>query len=319
MTVLSVRHRTSYTYKAPVRFGEHRMMFRPRDSYDQRLISSTMTIDPEPRRIRWFHDVFGNCVAVASFAGEAKVLNFDSSIVLDHTPSNAPDFVIEDYARTYPFTYGAEERPDISRLIERQYLDPEHQLDRWVRRFIRHGQMTDTGELLMTLTYAIKEGFTYTRRHERGTQDPLLTLSTRKGSCRDFAVLMMEAVRALGFAARFVSGYLYVPQVAGEANVGGGNTHAWCQVYLPGAGWVEFDPTNGIVGNRDLIRVAVSRDPRQAIPLQGTYFGAASDYIGMNVSVDVDEVRVGTPGREGGPDHAARERDAASDGALRYA
>ncbi len=290
MTVLSVRHRTRYDYKAPVRFGEHRLMFRPRDSYDQRLISSTMNIDPVPKRIRWFHDVFGNCVAVATFSGEAQVLNFDTSIVLDHTPSNAPDFVIEDYARTYPFTYGAEERPDISRLIERQYLDPEHQLDKWVRRFTRYGQLTDTGELLMTLTYAIKESFTYTRRHERGTQDPLLTLNSRKGSCRDFAVLMMEAVRALGFAARFVSGYLYVPSAEGETNVGGGNTHAWCQVYLPGAGWVEFDPTNGIVGNRDLIRVAVARDPRQAIPLQGTYFGAAADYLGMDVTVDVNRV-----------------------------
>lgn len=264
-------------------------MFRPRDSYDQRLISSEMKISPEPKRIRWFHDVFGNCVAVASFTGEAKILTFDTSIVLDHTPSNVPDFVIEDYARSYPFTYGAEERPDISRLIERQYLDPEHQLDKWVRRFTRYGQQTDTGELLMTLTYAIKESFSYTRRHERGTQDPLLTLNTRKGSCRDFAVLMMEAVRALGFAARFVSGYLYVPPSEGQTHIGGGNTHAWCQVYLPGAGWVEFDPTNGIVGNRDLIRVAVARDPRQAIPLQGTYFGAAADYIGMSVEVDVVE------------------------------
>ncbi len=175
-------------------------------------------------------------------------------------------------------------------MIERQYLDPEHQLDKWVRRFVRYGQRTDTGELLMTLTYAIKESFTYAKRFERGTQDPLLTLNSGKGTCRDFAVLMMEAVRALGFAARFVSGYLYVPSDRSEEHVGGGNTHAWCQVYLPGAGWVEFDPTNGIVGNRDLIRVAVARDPRQAIPLQGSYFGAAADYVGMSVSVDVREV-----------------------------
>ena len=307
MTVLSVRHITKYEYKAPVRFGEHRLMFRPRDSYDQRLISSEMIISPEPKRVRWFHDVFGNCVAVASFGTESPVLTFDTSITLDHTPSNAPDFVIEDYAKTYPFTYGAEERPDISRLIERQYLDPEHQLDRWVRRFVRYGQRTDTGELLMTLTYAIKESFTYAKRFERGTQDPLLTLNSGKGTCRDFAVLMMEAVRALGFAARFVSGYLYVPRDRSQTHVGGGNTHAWCQVYLPGAGWVEFDPTNGIVGNRDLIRVAVARDPRQAIPLQGSYFGAAADYVGMSVSVDVQEV--GQPGREAsGPESRPAER-----------
>ena len=312
MTVLSVRHVTKYEYKAPVRFGEHRLMFRPRDSYDQRLISSDMLISPEPKRVRWFHDVFGNCVAVASFASEAKELVFDTRIVLDHTPSNAPDFMIEDYAKTYPFTYGAEERPDISRLIERQYLDPEHLLDKWVRRFVRYGQRTDTGELLMTLTYAIKESLPYSKRFERGTQDPLLTLSSGRGTCRDFAVLMLEAVRALGFAARFVSGYLYVPRDAGEQHKGGGNTHAWCQVYLPGAGWVEFDPTNGIVGNRDLIRVAVSRDPRQAIPLQGSYFGNAADYVGMTVSVDVQEVDA--PAEVTGPDARRAERSHGDDG-----
>lgn len=292
MTVLSVRHTTVYSYKRPVRFGDHRILFRPRDSYDQRLISSDLSITPEPRRIRWLHDVFGNCVAVASFAAEAETLTFDASIVLDHTPLNTPDYSIEDYARTYPFTYGAEEMPDLVRLIERQYLDPDHKIDRWVKRFLKPGRMTDTGQLLMTMTYAIKEGFTYTHRHERGTQDPVTTLSTSKGTCRDFAVLMIEGVRALGLAARFVTGYLHVPTQDHDDNyVGGGNTHAWCQVYLPGAGWVEFDPTNGIVGNRDLIRVAVARDPRQATPLAGTFFGASSDNLGMTVSVDVREMR----------------------------
>jgi transglutaminase-like putative cysteine protease len=291
MTVLSVRHVTTYEYKRPVRFGDHRIMFRPRDSYDQRLISSDLVITPEPRRIRWLHDVFGNCVAIASFSGEAKRLQFDSSIVLDHTPSNAPDFSIEDYAKTYPFTYGAEEMPDLVRLIERQYLDPDHRVDQWVKRFLKPGRVTDTGKLLMTMTYAIKEGFTYTHRHERGTQDALTTLSTMKGTCRDFAVLMIEAVRSLGLAARFVSGYLHVPVDEDEDYVGGGNTHAWCQVYLPGAGWVEFDPTNGIVGNRDLIRVAVARDSRQALPLSGTFYGLAEDNLGMKVVVDVREMK----------------------------
>ena len=291
MTVLSVRHVTTYSYKKPVRFGDHRIMFRPRDSYDQRLISSDLAITPKPRRVRWLHDVFGNCVAIASFTGEADKLVFDSSIVLDHTPSNVPDYSIEDYARSYPFTYGAEEMPDLVRLIERQYLDPGHMLDKWVKRFLKPGRVTDTGQLLMTMTYAIKEGFHYTHRHERGTQDPCTTLDTMKGTCRDFAVLMIEAVRSLGLAARFVSGYLHVPQVEGETYVGGGNTHAWCQVYLPGAGWVEFDPTNGIVGNRDLIRVAVARDPRQALPLSGTFFGSGADSQGMTVSVDVREMK----------------------------
>ena len=151
----------------------------------------------------------------------------------------------------------------------------------------RAGQ-TETAALLMTLTNAIKEGLAYERRTESGTQSPLQTLSSRRGSCRDFATLMMEAARALGFAARFVSGYLYVPsRDQGEGYRGGGSTHAWFQIFLPGSGWVEFDPTNGIVGSRDLIRVAVARDARQAIPLHGSYWGDAEDEEGMVVSVHV--------------------------------
>ena len=137
------------------------------------------------------------------------------------------------------------------------------------------------------MTYAIKDRFTYIARDEPGTQDPLLTLQLGSGSCRDFALLMMEAVRSLGLAARFVSGYLFVPDKDGPGRVGGGATHAWLEVYLPGAGWVEFDPTNGIVGNRDLIRVAVVRDPRQAVPLSGSWTGRASDLLGMTVEVGV--------------------------------
>ena len=262
-------------------------MFRPRDSYDQRLLEASIEIDPTPHAVRWIHDVFGNCVAIASFTHMASQIRFESNIRLDHTPWNAPNFQMEDYARTYPFGYGAEELPDLTRSIERQYLDPGHQVRRWAERFLRVGQPTDTGELLMTLTYAIKEGFTYVRRSETGIQDPVTTLATGRGSCRDFALLMIEAVRALGLAARFVSGFIYIPSRDGTGHVGGGSTHAWCQVYLPGAGWVEFDPTNGIIGNRDLIRIAVARDPRQAVPLSGAWIGLPSDFLGMTVEVNV--------------------------------
>jgi len=124
-------------------------------------------------------------------------------------------------------------------------------------------------------------------REESGVQDPVKTLRVKSGSCRDFAVLMMEAVRTLGLAARFVTGYLYVPEGLPAERVGGGATHAWLEVYLPGAGWIEFDPTNGIVGNHDLIRVAVARDPRQAVPISGTWTGFPSDHLGMTVEVEV--------------------------------
>jgi transglutaminase-like putative cysteine protease len=287
MTVFSVRHITEYRYARPVGFGEHRLIFRPRDSYDQRLLSATLRVDPAPSSIRWIHDVFGNCVTLVRFSQPAAALTFETSIHLDHTPQATPDFQIDNQALTYPFTYSAEDRSDLGRTMERHYPDAGDEVGRWAGQFVSRGQATDTGTLLMTLCYAIRESFVYSRRTEAGTQPPAVTLRLRRGTCRDFALLMMEAVRSLGFAARFVTGYIYVPGRDGPATLGGGSTHAWCQVYMPGAGWVEFDPTNGIVGNRDLIRVAVARDPEQAIPLSGSYRGLASDDKGMAVQVNV--------------------------------
>ena len=288
MTILTVKHLTTYSYAAPVRLGEHRMMLRPRDSNDQRLLKASLEIEPRPHRLRWIHDVFDNCVAIADFAGETRRLEVENNITLEHIAFDEPEFLLEDRARYYPFSYDAEEMPDLARAIERHYPDHSGELDHWVRQFVNQGRPTETGALLMTLTNAMKEGLSYERRTARGTQTPLQTLAARRGSCRDFATLMMEAARTLGFAARFVSGYLYVPgRDSGESHLGGGSTHAWCQIYLPGSGWVEFDPTNGIVGNRDLIRVAVARDARQAIPLHGSYFGNVEDEEGMVVSVNV--------------------------------
>ena len=151
----------------------------------------------------------------------------------------------------------------------------------------------------MLFRSGIRDAFTYRKRHEHGTQHPLETMETRSGTCRDYALFMIEALRRLGIAARFVSGYLASASDSAHGYVGGGSTHAWVQVYLPSAGWIEFDPTNGIVGTRDLIRVAVARDPRQAIPLHGTYLGTADAFIGMDVCIDV------TPASEASEDARA--------------
>jgi transglutaminase-like putative cysteine protease len=286
MTILTVRHITTYRYRRPVAFGEHQMMFRPRDSYDQRLIDSGLIVTPKPASLRWMHDAFGNCVARASFKGRAAELRFESTIRVEHYPSNAPHFETERAATSYPFLYDPDELPDLAPSIARRYPD-EGEVERWAMRFLSPGKTTPTGKLLMTMACAIKESFVYMRRSESGTQSPAVTLLLGRGTCRDFALLMMEAVRSLGLAARFVSGYLYVPSRDGPEYLGGGSTHAWCQVYLPGAGWVEFDPTNGIIGNRDLIRVAVARDPVQATPLSGTYLGTRDDDLGMTIEVNV--------------------------------
>lgn len=285
ITILSVHHVTTYLYRQPVMFGEHRMLFRPREGHDQKLLESKLEITPQPRELRWLHDVFGNSVCVTQFSGRARELRFDSTVLLDHTPTNVLDFQIEPHAATYPFSYDFDDMPDLARSIERQYPDPEHALELWARQFMHPGGPTGTFKLLAALTHAIRRKFVYISRPESGVQEPLQTLRRGSGTCRDFAVFLIEAMRALGLAARFVTGYIYVPEQSGK--VGGGATHAWLRVYVPGAGWVELDPTNGIVGNRDLIRVAIARDYRHVLPLHGTWTGFPSDSLGMSVEVDV--------------------------------
>jgi transglutaminase-like putative cysteine protease len=289
--LLRVVHGTTYRYAAPVSFGPHRMMVRPRDSHDLRIIATRLSISPEPRSVRWVYDVFGNSIAIAEFSPETQAteLRFDSELDLVHYVSDRQAYPVEDYAHFYPFSYAVEEVPDLARSIERHYPDPDRIIDRWARGFVRIDGPTSTLDMLVLMTETIRSTFRYETRFEEGTQLPVETLRLGSGTCRDFALLMMEAVRALGFAARFVTGYIYSPDAGGTGNIGGGATHAWLEIYLPGAGWMSFDPTNGIVGNRDLIRVAVVRDPRQALPLVGTWFGAAGDYIGVWVGVDVTE------------------------------
>jgi len=287
MTIFTVRHITTYRYRRPVRFGQHQVLVRPRDSFDQRLMAFDLAIAPAPERLRWVHDVFGNCVAHARFACESALLRFECAITLEHTPENAPDFALEDYAREHPFTYHADELPDLAPFLVLDYPADAAAVKQWLARFMIGAGKRPTGSVLMTLNEAIAESFRYTRRIEPGTQRPAETLASMTGTCRDFALLMIEAARILGFAARFVTGYIYVPDRDGPTWLGGGATHAWCQVYLPGSGWVEFDPTNGIVGNRDLIRVGVARRPSQAIPLFGSYWGEADDQLAMEVEVNV--------------------------------
>lgn len=287
MPVLTVQHVTTYSYRRPVGFGEHRMMFRPRDSADQHLLSWELAITPKPIELRSVPDAFGNITTLARFAGRAKELRFENRLVIDHTPVVPHADRLAPYARTWPFTYDPDDAIDLARLRERHCDDPEHTVDAWARGFLRNRPTGGTLELLVDITEEIRRSFTYSARYEEGVQEPARTLALRNGTCRDYAVLMMEAVRALGMAARFVSGYVYSPGSDGVAHVGGGSTHAWVEVFLPGCGWTEFDPTNGIVGSRDLIRVASVRSWRQAVPLAGTWTGFPADSLGMSVSVKV--------------------------------
>jgi transglutaminase-like putative cysteine protease len=290
MPLLTIHHKTEYRYAHPVAFGEHRIMLRPRDGHDLRVLAGSLEIVPQPMSLRWIHDVFGNSVAIATFDERAETLTFSSTATVEHNPADEYALTPDDPAYFYPFVYNNEEFPDLVQFITPQYSDPNGELSGWARIFLDAEGPTPTFNILSNMTYGIREMFRYRKRHEHGTQHPLDTLQTRSGTCRDYALFMIEALRWLGIAARFVSGYLFIPGDRAHGYVGGGSTHAWVQVYLPSAGWIEFDPTNGIVGTRDLVRVAVARDPRQAIPLHGTYLGPADAFVGMDVSINVVSV-----------------------------
>ena len=274
MPLLTLSHVTRYTYRHSVSFGEHRIMVRPRESYDQHLVDAELHITPEPSGLRWLQDVFGNSVAIATFDKHAKELVFDSRVRLLHEPAELQDVDIEDYARFYPFTYSSEEMPDLLRSIERQHHDPLRQIDTWARRFVARDGRTDTLDIAVGDDRGDQARVHLCRarrkRHADADRDAgeaqghvprLRHADDRGGACAG----VRGAVR--------VSGYVYNPS-SHDRHVGGGNTHAWVRVYLPGirAG-VEFDPTNGIVGNRGLIRVAIARDLYQAVPISGTWSG----------------------------------------------
>jgi transglutaminase-like putative cysteine protease len=291
MTILTVRHLTRYRYAKPVALGEHRMMFRPRESYDQRLIETRLKITPEPVDIRYVHDVFGNSVGIVRFSGKTSELTFESYNRLEHLPDETLDdpALAERSLNAFPFVYDQQDLPDLRPSMERNYPDIDRKLTDWAKRFLVQEERVAAHNVLSSMTRAIHEELEYIGRPSGPPQTPLETLELGRGTCRDFAVLMLEAARTLGLAARFVSGYLYSPKHDNPESRrrGGGNTHAWVRIFMPSGGWVEFDPTNGLVGNRDLIRVAVARDPAQALPLSGTWTGATEDYLGMHVDVEV--------------------------------
>jgi transglutaminase-like putative cysteine protease len=286
MPILTIRHVTTYRYRQPVAFGEHRMMLRPRDAHDQRLIDLQLDISPAPSSLRFIDDAHGNRVGIARFETRAAQLRFDATVRVEHVPAEPRGHEIEDYAQTYPFRYSDEDMPDLACSIERHHVDPDNEVAHWAKGFVRRESPTGTFALLLAITEAIHDAFEYRARSEKGIQEPALTLRLGRGSCRDFALLMIEAVRSLGLAARFASGYLAIPDADARAAAGGA-THAWAQVYLPGAGWIDFDPTTGSVGKKHLVTVATVRDPRQALPLHGTWIGFPSDHLGMTVDVKV--------------------------------
>jgi len=293
---LKVRHRTTYHYREPMGFGPHRLMLRPRESRTVRLHTHDLEISP-PATVTWAHDVAGNAVATATFGAPADTLIIDSLATLTLDVEQWPVFEIAASALTYPFLLSDDDMTDLGPLRLQAYLDSGGHLRDWARGFVA-GPDTDTLSLLKDISNGVAARIAYEARDEETVQTPVETLTRGRGSCRDFAVLFVDAVRSLGFGARIVSGYLYDPDLNALGSAGSGSTHAWAEVYVPGAGWIVFDPTNRSVGGFNLIPVAVARHIRQTAPVSGSFVGATAACIALEVSVSVEPLN--RPGGVGG-------------------
>ena len=280
MKPIRIIHDTEYHYSEPVSFGPHRVLMRPREGHDLKIIGARIHIEPTAT-IRWLRDVESNSVAILTFAEPSSALRVRAEIDVDLNTDNPIECLIEPNARLYPFQYSPDEQIDLVpyRLPSYPYDGPA--LHAWLKHSYQPGQVLDTFELLTRLNTRIFESLQYMERHDPGVQLPHETLTKGSGSCRDYAVLLMEVARYLGFGARFVTGYVQMAE--GQH----GSTHAWTEIYLPGAGWRGFDPTNNKLAGCEHISVAVSRAQEKAAPLSGSWSGPSNAFQRMNVSVQV--------------------------------
>jgi len=285
---IRIQHRTTYNYNAPVSFGAHKIMIRPREGHDLHIESSILDIKPG-HTIHWMRDVNGNSIAKVDFTEKAAQLMIYSELVLQHYDSNPLDFLVDESAVHYPFVYEPDCQPELAAFMHIIYPKDTARLREWLAQFWKPGDKIETIVLLQNVTKLIHDSFKYKRRDESGVQTPAQTLEKNSGSCRDFATLLLEACRCWGLAARFVSGYMQCE--ATEA--GGASTHAWAEVYLPGAGWKGFDPTCGTMTGAQHVTVAVARDPENASPISGSFSGASDVF--KNIQVDVSVVQVDKP------------------------
>ncbi|MCB1418684.1 MAG: transglutaminase family protein [Notoacmeibacter sp.] len=285
MVCLDIVHTTTYRYQNAVSLGPHRLMLRPRETRELRLLGHTLSISPTATVI-WAHDVAGNTIATAVFGGLTENLLIESRATVELTAPTWPVFAIAASAAQFPFVYSADEWMDLGALSVPQYCDPDSRLARWVEGFVM-ARPTDTLSLLKDVSNGVFNQISYQSRDTEGTQSPIETLERRWGSCRDFAVLLAEAARTLGLGSRIVSGYLSDPEMSLTGSAGSGSTHAWVEIFVPGAGWIAFDPTNRSVGSQNLIPVAVGRNIHQLVPVLGSFLGDGDALCELSVEVSI--------------------------------
>ena len=276
-------HRTYYSFSGTVSLEPHTLLLRPRESHELRIESSILNLTP-PATLRWHRDVEDNCVAIASFDSPADQLIIESEVIIQQYNDAPLDFLVAEYAAYYPFAYTSDDWIVLAPYVNTAECTVSNQLSNWVKN-LWSGERIQTYALLQRLCGHIHQTLSYQLREEPGVQSATETLSRGTGSCRDFANLFMEAARCLGFASRFVSGYLHAP----PSTVNFGATHAWAEVYLPGAGWKGFDPTIGEIAGINHIAVAVARLPELVPPVAGSFVGLPG--TSLNVGVWVTELQ----------------------------
>jgi len=286
MRRLQLTHITLYQYTETVTLLPHKLLLRPREGPELHIESSRLLIQPR-HQLQWHRDVNDNAVAIATFTEPSNRLSIASHVLLKQYDSQPLNFLVEEYAAFFPFRYDAVEWLDLKPYLTVLYRQDQAAMDLWLKQFWQTGQRVETYLLLEWINKAIATGFTYKQREEPGVQSPATTLAKRAGSCRDFATLFIEACRHLGLAARFVSGYQYSAMLLPEQ----GSTHAWSEVYLPGAGWKGFDSTSGDVVGDHHIAVAVSRYPELVPPVAGSFAAVNALSPSMEVTVQVSEMQ----------------------------
>lgn len=261
------------------------MALCPRNQPDVMLIANTLNCIPAAS-IEWTQDVFGNLIATASFEQPSEFLAVTSKIVVEQSAHPWPVFKIAPFAHDFPFCYPPDDEVNLGILKTPSPDGEASAVSAWIERF-RSDAPLDTLTLLKSINAHITETIAYRVRDEEGTQLASETIDKKSGSCRDMATLFIEAVRNLGLGARAVSGYAFDPVASGIVIGGSGTTHAWAEVYLPGAGWIPFDPTASSVGNTNLIPVATARSISQISPIEGHYAGEPEDFLGMDVDISI--------------------------------
>ena len=280
MKRIRIIHKTEYQYNQPVTFGPHRAMIRPREGHDVHIVRGRLDVEPKAT-VRWLRDIYSNSIAILTFAEPSQMLRVLGEVEVELREDDAIECLIDLNASSFPFQYAPEEQIELIQYRLPSYPYDGPALQQWLRDLYQPGQIVGTFELLEKLNAQIYRSFAYASREDAGVQVPCDTLRRSSGSCRDFAVFMMEAARHWGFGARFVTGYIQM--IEGQH----GATHAWTEIYIPGAGWCGFDPTNNKLAGNEHVSIAVAREQEKAVPLSGTWSGPANAFNRMDVSVQV--------------------------------